>query len=461
MTASTRSVEQENAMPRPFGVLIKPTSSRCNLNCAYCFYLEKQALYPWRTHPTLSLDTFQRFLEQYATLSAPSLSFAWQGGEPTLMGLDFFREVMARQVQLKLIQPRPPGGIWNISNALQTNGTLLDDDWAAFFKAWNFLIGVSLDGPPDWHDANRLDRAGHATHERVLHGIACLRHRQVDFNVLTVVNPSNVGRPRELLHYLVRQGFTYLQFIPCVETALGHVPGDGAYAPWSISAAEYGTFLNEIFDEWLRIGFRNVRIRLFDSLVQTLVGMPPDYCQIAPSCGDYLVLEHNGDLYPCDFFVEPGWKLGNVHEQSLQEILAEGKLGRFGQQKQRLHPRCLSCRWRPLCHGECPRYRVLRTGSAEGSLPVFCEAYEAFFAKSYRRLEQVAETVAQDLVASVTTPVQAVRQLQHSYAAAETALARAGNSGLPALAPPRATTAGRNEHCPCGSGKKNKRCCGS
>ncbi|MCL4543855.1 MAG: anaerobic sulfatase maturase [Chloroflexi bacterium] len=378
---------------QPLGVLIKPASSRCNLHCSYCFYLEKRALYPWRNAPKLTLETFDRFLEQYAAVSAPHLSFAWQGGEPTLMGLRFFEQVVERQQAAK-----PTGGIpWQITNVLQTNGTLLDDEWAAFFKQWRFLVGVSLDGPPERHDRFRRDWGDHSTHARVLEGIEHLNQHGVEVNILTVVSQSNVDRPRELLHYLVDHGGQWLQFIPCVETAPGHAEGDGVYTPWSITPAQYGRFLNELLDEWLTMGWRDVRIRLFDNLVQMLLGLPSESCQLAPVCGGYVVLEHNGDIYPCDFFVEPGAKLGNIHERTLTSILEDGGLSRFGALKSQLHRQCRTCQWRTLCYGECPRYRRMATGSVERSLPYFCSAYQQFFRQSLPRLQSVAGLVRRDL----------------------------------------------------------------
>jgi uncharacterized protein len=381
---------------QPLSVLIKPTSSRCNLHCTYCFYLEKRVLYPWRHAPRLSLETFDRFLEQYATIAAPYLSFAWQGGEPTLMGLPFYQEVVEHQHAYAAQHAQ--GQPWVITNAIQTNGTLLDDEWAAFFKQWNVLVGVSLDGPPEWHDASRRDWGGKVTHARVLKGIDALRRHGVDFNILTVVNQTNVRRPRQLLHYLVDQGYEWLQFIPCVEVATGHREGEGVYTPESITPEQYGYFLNEILEEWLSIGWRRVRIRLFDNLVQMLLGLPSESCQLAATCGSYVVLEHNGDLYPCDFFVEPPAKLGNILEQDLSDILAAGGLRRFGEQKLQLHSQCRSCPWRSLCYGECPRYRRMASGQTERTLPYFCTSYQRFFRQSIHRLENVAGIVRRELL---------------------------------------------------------------
>ncbi|HET7769319.1 MAG TPA: anaerobic sulfatase maturase [Chloroflexota bacterium] len=387
---------------RPTSVLIKPASSRCNLNCTYCFYLEKQALYPWSTNPGMTLETFKIFLDQYARLAAPHLMFAWQGGEPTMMGLDWFKEVV--QLQIKAGRTNAalhPGARWEMSNALQTNGTLLDDDWARFFREYQFLIGLSLDGPPEWHDQYRVDRAGRGQHERVLRTLALLKRHGVEFNILCVVSAAIVGRPRELLRYFTKLGIEHLQFIPCVEPAGGHSScnGGAGITEYSVTPEQYGEFLNGLFDAWMDVGFRKLRIRYFDNLLEMLVLGRATTCQLAPSCG-YIVLEHNGDCYPCDFFVETPWKLGNVHETPLEEMLTSERFEAFASMKPKLHADCEACRWKALCHGDCPRYRIIGSGSAEHTLPYFCGSFQRFFARSHKRLARTAETVKREAVAA-------------------------------------------------------------
>ncbi|MBI2941853.1 MAG: anaerobic sulfatase maturase [Chloroflexi bacterium] len=443
-----------SASHRPLSVLVKPTSSRCNLNCTYCFYLDKQAIYPWRDHPKLSLDTFERFMRQYATVSGPTFSFAWQGGEPTLMGLPFFEQVVHTQARVAIEESH--GRPATVANALQTNGTLLDDDWARFFREWNFLIGVSVDGPPEWHDQFRVDALGRGTHDRVMAGIEHLRRCGVDFNVLTVVNHENVQRPRELFHWLVGQGFDNLQFIPCVEPMPGYASvAAGGLTPYSITPEEYGVFLGELFDAWADHGFRRVRIRSFDNLLQMLLGYPAESCQLAAACG-YVVLEHNGDCYPCDFYVETEWKLGNIHETSLAGMLEGERFRTFSQQKRRLHRDCLDCRWRPLCHGECPRYRVTNVGRAEGALPYLCASYRQFYGQSYQRLDRIAVTAGRAL--GLVVPGGSLEPA-HRTRTVPVPIAARPAGGVAAVGAPART--GRNDPCPCGSGKKHKRCCGS
>ena len=430
---------------QPLSALIKPTSSRCNLDCAYCFYLEKQSLYPWRDHPTLSLDTFEAFLRQYAEVSAPTFSLAWQGGEPTLMGLEFFERAIA--LEAKVAKETSGGRQATVMNALQTNGVLLDEDWARFLRDWRFLVGVSIDGPAEAHDRYRRDRAGRPTHDRVMAGVEQLRRFGVEFNVLVVVSNANVAAPRETFRWLVAQGFDNLQFIPCVEPADGVSSLNGGVTPESITPAEYGRFLNGVFDAWLEAGFRKVRVRSLDNLAQMLLGMPSESCQLAATCG-YVLLEHNGDVYPCDFFVERHWRLGNVHEMTISAMLAGERFTAFSRLKGSLNAECRGCRWLSLCQGECPHYRIAATGRAAVERTYFCESYRAFFERSYRQLERVAVTAGR--AAGVPAPTSALEP----SARVRTSLAR------PSAVCPAVSRVGRNDPCPCGSGRKLKHCCG-
>ena len=432
-----------------FGVLIKPTSSRCNLNCTYCFYLPKSALYPWRDRPKLTLETFEAFLSQYVPLSAPALSFMWQGGEPTMMGLPFFQEVVKLQTRYaRKINPASPP---QVSNAIQTNATMLNDDWARFFKEADFLVGVSLDGPPETHNRFRMDWLNRGTFDRVMTGIEFLRRRDVPFNILTVVNPANVDRPRELLRWLADQGFVHLQFIPCVEVQPGyHSAAEGGVTEESITPDQWRRFLDEIFDEWLKIGIENIRLRWFDNLVQMLWGFPSEACVLAPSCG-YVLLEHNGDCYPCDFFVEEDRWLGNIHDTSLLDMVRGERFRRFSQAKTKLHPDCRECPWLTLCYGECPRYRITNTGVAENSLPYFCSSYKEFFGKNYSRMEKVAASTARTLGLAVPGDSMSARERTRTRPVSIALVQQQA----------RKDGVGRNDPCPCRSGRKFKRCCGS
>ncbi|MDP6273558.1 MAG: anaerobic sulfatase maturase [Dehalococcoidia bacterium] len=383
-------------MKHPLSVLVKPTSSRCNLNCGYCFYLRKAELYPWGDHPKLTLDTYEAFLRQYADGFPPLYNFAWQGGEPTIMGLDFYRsavELQGRVASENKLHPRLA-----MSNAIQTNATMIDDDWARFLSESNFLVGVSLDGPPELHDVHRVDWKGRPTHSRVMDGVEYLRARDVPFNVLVVVNSANVDHPREVLNWAHEQGLDNLQFIPCAEPvpADSSVAETGEISPGSITPQQYGAFLRGLFDAWVDIGIRKVRIRWFDNLIQMLWGQPAEMCEMATSCG-YVVLEHNGDCYPCDFFVETDWLLGNVHDTTLSEMIDSDKFREFSGQKSKLNARCQSCSWKTLCYGECPRYRITAAGSSDGTLPYFCPSFTEFFDRRFTKLERLAVNAGRQL----------------------------------------------------------------
>ena len=388
-------------MKRNLSVLVKPASSRCNLNCAYCFYLDKADMYPWEGQPALSLETLETFLRQYMEAFAQPYTFAWQGGEPTLMGLPFFRAAV--ELEARVTREANPHSVSHISNAIQTNATLLDDDWARFFKESNFLVGVSIDGPPEMHDPFRQDRRGRPSHRDVMNGVEHLRRRAVDFNILTVVSTANVEHPEQLLRWLVDQGFRDLQFIPLVEPMPGNAPAGetGTFLPGSITPEQYGAFLERLFDEWVDKGADSIRIRWFDNLIQLLWGHPAETCEMARQCGMYVVLEHNGDCYPCDFFVEKEWALGNILETPLTNIVDSAMSHRFRRMKSRLHPDCRECRWLSLCHGECPRYRITNAGSAEGTLPYFCPSLRGFFDARYGALEEIAVRLGRRMGLSV------------------------------------------------------------
>ena len=404
-------------------------------------------LYPWRHHPKLTVETFGIFLEQYVPMSAPFLSFGWQGGEPTLMGLEFYEQIVAmqRQSTRKFNPLNPPG----VTNSIQTNGTMLNDDWARFFKNRNFLVGVSLDGPPEVHDRYRRDWSDRPTFDRVMTGIEFLRSREVEFNVLTVVSQSNVNQPRELLQWLYDQGFMYPQFIPLMEVRPGFPCAEvGGVTDQSLTPAQWGDFLNEIFLTWLEIGIDKLRLRWFDNLVQMMWGFPAEACTLARECG-YILLEHNGDCYPCDFFVESEHRLGNVLEKPLIEMVRGEKFRAFAQAKSKLHADCTACPWLELCRGECPKYRLTNVGSTEHSLPYFCPSYKKFFSANYRQLEDVAIGAAQrrGLVIPLGTMSPSERTKTNPVLV-ETVRAEAKKNGV-----------GRNGPCPCGSGRKYKRCC--
>ncbi len=419
------------------------------MDCTYCFYLKKQEMYPWSDNPSLTLETFEIFLKGYIPLSAPHLTFLWQGGEPTIMGLQFFDAAM--ELERKVARGMLPTAIPHISNAIQTNGTLLTQEWAKFFKKWRFLVGVSLDGPQEWHDRYRIDPIQRKTHSNVMEGIKHLEDFKVPFNILVVVNQANVKSPEQLLRWLVDQGFKDLQFIPCAEMKeTCQTSSEISITDESITPDEYAQFLDELFNTWLKIGVDKIRIRLFDNIFQTLWGFPSEMCQFAAKCG-YLVLEHNGDCYPCDFQVSNEWFLGNVHNNNLEEIVQSEKFLQFSNLKSNLHPDCQECPWRNLCFGECPSYRTIHNDSASHSLPYFCKTYKDFFSKNYEKLEDASIKMAKSLGFVVPTEsLPADRRTKVKLQIVKDIRVKAETDDI-----------GRNASCPCGSGRKFKRCCGA
>jgi uncharacterized protein len=342
----------------------------------------------------MSLETWEAFLRQYMTLCDPPYFFVWQGGEPTLMGLSFYRSIV--ELEARVARETNQGRQVQIGNAIQTNAVSLDDEWARFFKEWHFFVGVSIDGPARWHDLSRTNASGNGTHARAMAGVDVLRRHRVDFNVLVVVSRANVRHARELLAWLVEQGFDNLQFSPCAEPALDASGNIGRVTPESVTPEEYGDFLVEMFDAWLELGPERVRIRWFDNLAQMLWGRPSQMCQSSPMCG-YVVLEHNGDCYPCDFLVESEWKLGNVRDTSLDAMIEGERFSALAKAKGDLHPRCAECPWLTLCYGECPRYRIVVGEQAGHSLPYLCDSYRHFFERRYEHLERTAVRMGRSL----------------------------------------------------------------
>ncbi|MEW6277037.1 MAG: anaerobic sulfatase maturase [Candidatus Eremiobacterota bacterium] len=350
-----------------FHVMTKPIGPLCNLDCAYCFYLKKEALYPgkrdWRMSPEVLEQHVRQTIQAHAV---PEVQFAWQGGEPTLLGVDFFRHVVA-------LQRRFAGGK-RIHNALQTNGVLLDDEWCAFLAEHGFLVGLSLDGPRELHDRYRVDRGGAPSFDRAMRGLEHLKRYRVEFNTLTVVNSHNGDHPLAVYRFLKEAGSSFLQFIPAVERE-----GE-AVAPWSVGAAQFGRFLVEVFDEWVVRDVGRVFVQLFDVALESWLGLPQGLCLFRPTCGAALALEHNGDLYSCDHFVNPENRLGNILENPLSALVNSPQQGKFGRDKADTLPgQCRRCEVRFACHGECPRNRFLRTGDGEPGLNYLCEGYLCFF----------------------------------------------------------------------------------
>lgn len=358
-----------------FHVMVQPKGAICNLGCEYCYFLSKENLYPGASFHMSDelLDLYTRqFIESQ---QVPEVTFAWQGGEPTLMGLDFFKKAVTLQEKYK-----KPG--MNIHNTLQTNGTLLDDEWCRFFKEHNFLIGISIDGPEHLHDSYRHDKGGKPTFQTVMKGWELLKKHLVDVNVLVTVNAVNGNHPEEVYRFLRDEaGAGFIQFIPIVErkNRTGFQEGN-TVTDRSVGAKQYGEFLKGVFDLWIKRDVAKVFVQIFDVSLAAWVGQPPGLCIFSETCGTALALEHNGDLYACDHFVEPRFKIGNIREKDLAELAASPKQFRFGRDKFSKLPRyCRNCDVRFVCNGGCPKNRFIKTPNGETGLNYLCEGYKAFF----------------------------------------------------------------------------------
>lgn len=439
---------QTAAAPAACHVMAKPTGSVCNIDCQYCFYLEKEKLYPdakrnWR----MSDEVLELYVKQYIEAQdVPAVSFAWQGGEPTLMGVDFFRRAVALQ--------REYAGGKAIANAFQTNGILLDDEWGAFLAENGFLVGLSIDGPRPLHDRYRVDKGQKPTFDRVIAGLEVLKKHGVEFNTLTVLQNHNADHPLEVYRFLKEIGSGFMQFIPIVERSTSEATGDGLelvhpeyegeakVTRWSVGPSQYGRFLCAVFDEWVRRDVGAVFVQIFDVSLGSWLGQDASLCIFAETCGDALIIEHNGDLYSCDHFVYPEHNLGNVRQQSIRDMVAGPRQRTFGQDKADTLPRfCRECDYRFACNGGCPKHRFERTPHGEGGLNYLCRGYKIYFAHVDPYMRVMADLLRGGQPAAGV--MAWVREADRTRAAAPTALPR------------------RNDACPCGSGRKYKRCCGS
>ena len=363
---------------QPFTLLIKPSGSDCNIDCAYCFYKDRDASVG-TGRQRMSGEVLEILVRDYMKLHFPVVGFAWQGGEPTLMGVDFF----AKAVEL---QKKYGSAGQQVSNTLQTNGTLLDDNWCRFFHDNKFLLGISIDGPKHFHDRYRLDHSGAGTFERVMRGIqACKRH-QVEFSALVLLNNVNVEHPQELFNFLIENELTYIQFIPCVEKN----PATGRPADFSITPKQYGDFLCAMFDLWHHYGPEKLNIREFDSLLTHYVMGKHTICTYSRQCAGFVVIEHNGDAFCCEFFVEPRWRLGNILETPLEKLAGDKRKRAFARNKEKLCAKCLVCKHLDICRGGGMKDRA-RWNDNEGTKEsYFCESYKQFFDYTVPRFIQLA-----------------------------------------------------------------------
>jgi uncharacterized protein len=468
-TARANTARADNAVltmpaaPLAFHLMAKPTGAICNLDCEYCFFLSKEMLYPGSRF-RMAADLQESYIRQLlaAHARAPEVIVAWQGGEPSMMGLDFFR----RSIELERAYARPGQ---RVLNTIQTNGTLLDDNWGAFLRENDFLVGISIDGPRPLHDAYRVDKGGKPTYDRVIRGLDVLKRHNVDWNVLTTVHAVNGDHGRRVYSFLRDElGATFIQFIPIVERvteqdlpladagwgdrarhqARDHVNQTRDHQPdrplytqdgnlvtrRSVGPSQYGRFLIDVFEEWVRRDIGAVYIQMFDTALASFHGEPGGMCVHAETCGLQLALEHTGDVYSCDHYVEPGYLLGNISERPLLELIVLPQQQQFGQAKRSTLPRyCLDCDVRFACNGGCPKDRFATTPDGEPGLHYLCASYKDFFHH-------------------VSEPMRAM-----------SGLLRAGQpaAGLMARYAMADAKRGRNDPCSCGSGRKWKRCHGA
>ncbi len=434
--------------PPAFHLLAKPTGAICNLDCTYCFFLSKEMLYPGSRF-RMADDLLETYLRQLieAHARSPEVMVAWQGGEPTMMGLDFFRRSV--EIAGSLVRPGQ-----RVLYTIQTNGTLLDDEWGEFFKQNDFLVGLSIDGPREIHDTYRVDKGGKPTFDRVMAGLEVLQRHGVEWNALTTVHASNQARGREVYRFLRDGcGARFMQFIPIVERATAETIA-AANAGWgehvrdrplyrqegdlvterSVSPEGYGRFLIDVFEDWVRRDIGQVYVQMFDVALANWYDEPPGLCIHSETCGLALALEHTGDLYSCDHFVEPAYKLGNIRENRMIDLIVLPQQKAFGEAKRDKLPRfCLECDVRFACHGGCPKDRFTMTADGEPGLHYLCPSYKAFFGHIRPAMDSMCELLQAD-----RAPAELVRR----YASEDAAR-------------------GRNEPCPCGSGRKWKVCHGA
>lgn len=376
-----KSREPKKIYQKPLNfLLIKPAGPDCNMACTYCFYLEKKDLFTQAPTHRMSIKILEEMIKQAMAQSDRHISFGWQGGEPTLMGLPFFEKAVELQKKY--------GKGKTIGNGFQTNGILIDKEWARFFKQNDFLIGLSLDGPQHIHDHYRLKQGGEGTWERVVQSAKILLDEHAATNALIVVNDYSAQFPKEVYDFHKDLGLSYMQFIPCVETDPAN-PGHAA--PFSVSAEQYGSLLCALFDLWISDfanGVPTTSVRFFDSVFFSYVNLAPPECTLLRECGIYLVVEHNGDIYSCDFFVEPKWKLGNVIKDKLINMQNSPQQEAFGRNKYTVPEKCSFCRWLKHCRGGCPKDRM--NDPADKGVTHFCKSYQMFFEHADEKLKELA-----------------------------------------------------------------------
>jgi len=410
----------------PYHIFAKPIGSICNLNCDYCYYLKKESFYPEEKSFRMPDDILEDYILQHIeTCPDQVIGFAWHGGEPTLLGLDYFRKVVELQRKHRPSDRR-------IVNGIQTNGTLLDENWCRFLAEEGFSVGISLDGPQEVHDSHRLTKGGKPTHSQAMRGYELLRKHRIACDILCVVHGQNVHRPTEVYRFFKQIKAAYIGFLPLVET---RPKTDGAVSSSTVPSEAFGAFLCTIFDEWMSQDIGQVKIQMFEETTTTALGQEHTLCIFKKTCGDVPVIEHSGDFFACDHFVDKEHLFGNIREARLVDLIEGPAQRAFGQAKWDTLPRyCLDCEVLPLCNGGCPKVRILRTPDGEAGLNYLCAGYKRFFSHCRFFLAELSALWHREAEGAKTPPRPAART----------------------QANPRI---GRNDPCPCGSGKKYKKCC--
>lgn len=399
-----------------FQLMAKPSGSVCNVDCTYCFYLEKEHLYPERkSRWKMDAATLENYVRKHlAAQNHNVVDFIWQGGEPTLLGIDFFREAIRLQEQYR--------GLKQVNNYFQTNGTQIDDEWASFLKAHNFLVGVSIDGDRISNDAYRQSRSGKSIFDAVINGIEALKRHKVEFNTLTVVNDENVKRPLDVYHFLKRIGSRYMQFIPLVERAAAEPDANGLtliqpdfsgqchVTEWSVPAKGWGRFMNTLFDYWVTHDIGEVFVMNFEQTLTKMCGQM-SACVINETCGTNLIVEANGDVYSCDHFVYPENKLGNVNSDDLLDLVNSPENKAFGQRKRtHISKECLSCSVRPLCNGGCPKHRFAIASDGRPNKNYLCDGFAIHLHHVVPRMQTLLT-----LLRDNKTPVAIRKQMKRQF----------------------------------------------
>jgi uncharacterized protein len=408
-----------NKGSREFQIFAKPAGAACNLDCQYCYYRDKSALYPAGAFRMTDALLEKYIVQHFEAAPGPTLDFSWHGGEPTILGIEFFEKVVELQRKHK-----PVG--WRIRNGIQTNGVLLDEGWCRFLSREGFSVGLSIDGPAALHDPYRITRGGRPTHAQAMKAYELLHKLQIHTDILCVVHNLNVRNPLAVYRFFRSIGVQSLVLLPAIEQSSNTASVVSIYTP---SAEEYGSFLCKIFDEWIARDVGRIMVQIFDEAARPAMGLEHSLCMFRETCGQIPVLEHNGDFYPCDHYVDQEHRGGNINETPLSQLLDGEAQRNFGSAKLSSLPRhCLECQVRAMCNGGCPKYRFIKTPDGEPGLNYLCSGLKRFFLHSRAPLASLA-----------------LRQ----------------RPAAPKFLTVTRANAGRNDLCPCGSGRKYKKCCGT